>query len=104
MRKQTKLKAFVLSVMMLAGMILPVSAFAQSDGFFRYDGDYSNRDVGSTFYGDITGQGFGATNGNITGQTFGDGAPMGSGLFVLLASGAGYAILKSRKKQNRKEN
>ena len=57
-----------------------------------------------TIGGDLNGQtfGFGATNGNITGQTFG--APLGSGLFVLLATGAGYATLKTKKtqKQNRK--
>ena len=50
---------------------------------------------------DLTGQGFGATNGDITGQTFGENTPLGSGLFVLLAAGAGYASMKSRKKQNK---
>ena len=49
--------------------------------------------------GNLTGQGFGATDGNITGQTFG--TPLGSGLFVMFAAGAGYAIIKSRKKQNK---
>ena len=53
--------------------------------------------------GNFTGQGFGATGAELTGQTFG--APLGSGLFVMLAAGAGYATLKSKKKQqNRKEN
>lgn len=55
-----------------------------------------------TVGGNFTGQGFGATNGNITGQTFG--TPLGGGLFVLLAAGASYATLKSKKKQNGKEN
>ncbi len=49
--------------------------------------------------GDFTGQGFGATGAEITGQTFG--APLGSGLFVMLAAGAGYATMKSKKKQNK---
>lgn len=60
----------------------------------------SNDVVGSN----LNSQGFGATEGNITGQTFG--APLGSGLFVLLAAGVGYATLKAKKKQqqDRKEN
>ena len=60
---------------------------------------------GGTAGGYFTGQGFGATGAELTGQTFGEEAPLGSGLFVMLAAGAGYATLKSRKKQqNRKEN
>ena len=60
---------------------------------------------GGTAGGYFTGQGFGATGAELTGQTFGENAPLGSGLFVMLAAGAGYATLKSRKKQqNRKEN
>lgn len=54
--------------------------------------------VGSSF----TGQGFGATNGNITGQTFG--APLGSGLLVLFMTGVGYAAIKTWKIQSGKEN
>ena len=61
----------------------------------------------STIGGDLNGQtfGFGATNGNITGQTFGNDTPLDGGLFVLLAAGVGYAKLKTKKtqKQNRKE-
>ena len=54
--------------------------------------------------GYFTGQGFGATNGNITGQTFG--VPLGSGLLFLITAGIGYSALKSKKtkqNQNRKE-
>ena len=47
MKKQTKLKALVFSVMMLAGMLLPVSAFAQIDVYFRYNDDYYNRNGGA---------------------------------------------------------
>lgn len=59
-----------------------------------------NRSGGSVG-SNLSGQGFGATNGNLTGQTFG--TPMGSGIFVLLAAGVGYATIKSMKKQNGKE-
>lgn len=55
--------------------------------------------VGSNLYG----QGFGATNCDIIGQTFGDNVSLSGGLFFLLAAGAGYATIKSRKKQNREK-
>lgn len=53
------------------------------------------------FEGNIYGQGFGETNVDITGQTFG--TPLNGGLFVLLLAGVGYGTSKTRKKQNRKE-
>ena len=75
---------------------------SRSDG--AIGGSLMGQGFGAT-NGNLTGQGFGVTNGNITGQTFG--TPLGGGLFVLLAAGAGYATLKSkqsqRKNQNRKE-
>ena len=46
MQKQTKLKTFVLSVMMLADMLLLVSALAQKDGFIRDEDYYFNRGSG----------------------------------------------------------
>lgn len=58
------------------------------------------RESGNVDGGDLNGQNFGETNGDITGQTFG--VPLGSGLFVMLAAGIGYATIKTRKKQNRK--
>jgi hypothetical protein len=112
MDKRRKKKAIVLSLG-LAAMMLPVMASAQGGGVFQLGTKPETEGnsglmgrAGVTAEGDITGQGFGATNGDITGQTFGDDAPLGSGLFVLLAAGAGYATMKSRKKQskqNRKE-
>lgn len=53
------------------------------------------------FEGNINGQGFGETNIDITGQTFG--TPLNGGLFVLLMASAGYGALKTRKNKNRKE-
>ena len=128
MDKRRQKKAIVLLILATAGMLLPAQLSAQdlfgrrgdssgaqvlstsSNGLMdrgsgSASGDITGQGFGAT-NGDITGQGFGATNGNITGQTFGDNAPLGSGLFVLLAAGAGYATMKSRKKQskqNRKE-
>ena len=55
----------------------------------------------ATISGNFEGESFGngATEGGLTGETFG--APVGNGLLVLLAAGAGYATMKSRKKQNK---
>ena len=59
-----------------------------------------DRDNG-LFEGAINGQGFGETNIDITGQTFG--TPLNGGLFVLLMASAGYGALKTRKNKIGKE-
>ena len=115
MNKMSKKKTLVFSLLVAAGMLLSTNLSAQEQGrpgglFGGPSSIPSNGMMGrgsGSALGDLTGQGFGGTNGDITGQTFGDDAPLGSGLFVLLAAGAGYATMKSRKKQNkqnRKEN
>lgn len=107
--KKFKMKPKMLIVAMAVMSMLPIGTFAQEGLFQRGDTDGNgsanglmNRS-GSTVGGNFTGQGFGATNGNITGQTFGT-TPLGSGLFVLLAAGAGYATFKSKKTQKRNQN
>lgn len=66
-----------------------------NQGFGATAGNLTNQGFGATA-GNLFNQGFGATNGGITNQTFGA-TPMGSGLLILLAAGAGYATLKKRK-------
>ena len=111
--KKFKMKPKAMLLAMAVLPLLPISGFAQEGLFQRgvtdevYYGHGSasglmGRDE-STAGGYFTGQGFGATNGNITGQTFGT-TPLGSGLFVLLAAGAGYATFKSKKTQKRNQN
>lgn len=100
MKKQTKLKAFVLSVAMTVWMLLPVTMNAQSDGFFRSGGgDYSNRDAGGGAYS-LNNQQFGSdANGgyNLDNQTFGQNtSPLGTGLLILTAAGAGYVAIKRK--------
>lgn len=83
MKKAFKLKAFMLSLIMTA-LLLPMTSFAQqiSDGFFCVDDAFNgNRDV------------FAFTLNN---QEFVD-TPVGSGLAVLLAASAGYAVVRRRK-------
>ena len=112
MNKSKKKKSFVFSLLVAAGLMLATHLSAQTQdrpgGLFGKQTEEAQKGLmdrtGYFAYSDITGQGFGATNGEITGQTFGQNAPLGSGLLVLLAAGAGYSVFKSRKKQNRKEN
>lgn len=87
MKKTTSMKALMLSLAMTA-MLLPMTSFAQqtSDDFFRVDDAFNgNRDVlAITLIGNLANDDFGA--------------PLGSGLLILTAAGAGYAI--SRRKRS----
>ena len=65
-----------------------------NQGFGATSGDFTNQGFGST-QGGVDNQGFGGTQGGITNQTFS--APLGCGLLIMLAAGAGYATLKKRK-------
>ena len=114
MKKTTTLKALALSMIMTLGLALPM--MAQSDGFFKYNEDYMNRDATT---GNITNQTFGLNPGNsvigsITNQTFGQdpgtnvtggitnqqfGAPLGSGLLIMMMAGMGYAVAKNKRKE-----
>ena len=88
MKKATKLKAFMLSLIMTA-LLLPMTSFAQqtSDDFFRVGDEFNgNRDVVAWT---ITNNGIGQSE-----------TPLGSGLLILGAIGAGYAIAK--RKRNKK--
>lgn len=83
--RKLKLKSVFFTMAMAFGMLLPVTASAQSDGFFRGGGDYSNRDAGGGAY-------------SLNNQTFGqETAPLGTGLLILTAAGAGYVALKRKK-------
>ena len=80
MKNTTKLKAIVLSLLMLIGLI-PLTSFAQSDGFIFNDDEISDRDAWAFT---LNTQNFGAT-------------PVGSGLLILGIAGAGYAVAKRRR-------
>ena len=86
MKKQKTLKAFVLSLAMALVTLLPMTTNAQrSDGFFKSGNDeYENR----AGIDDTTG-------GGLQNDPFG--APLGSGLLILTAVGAGYAVAKRRR-------
>ena len=81
------MKKILLSIALIITM--GVTATAQSDGFFRSycDTEYTNRTNDNTFV---------LPNAHGTNSDY-DSAPLGSGLFILTALGAGYALKKKRK-------
>ena len=80
-----KLKAFMLSLMLVA-MMLPIASFAQNDNIIQnWDDENGVRDFALTW--------------TITNNSFGT-SPLGSGLFILAVAGAGYAV--ARRRRNRK--
>ena len=85
------MKKIIFTIAIVFMMVLGASA--QTDGFFRDGGsanDYSRTDSGSDpALPRLPGYGVGATNDDQT-------APLGSGLMVLTALGAGYAIKRCR--------
>ena len=105
MRNKKKNRLLLLAMML--ALFLPMTA--QPDGSHGLFGRGGNRDdIGVS--GSVVNQGFGATDGNVTNQGFGGidggitnqtfGTPLGSGLFVLLVAGAGYATLKTKKRKS----
>ena len=94
MKKLSNLKALLLSFMLVACFVLPMKA-QKSDGFFRNNELYNDRTNGIGIGGasleyptlDPLNPGFG-----MGGATEEDPTPIGSGLVILLAAGAGYAL------------
>ena len=117
MRKHyKKLKAIVLSMVLAAGMLLPAGASAQNDarhgGLFGLFGLFNSEEeeVGMLGRGESLSEGggygifteqFGQNDEGQGGfqigtEQFGNDAPLGSGLFILAAAGAGYALKKRK--------
>ena len=108
--KKSKAKTVVLSLVIAASLSLPLGSYAQ-DGLFQRGvsdevyygagGNYGlmqskSRDVVSGVFAKQT---FGANyEGTFINQTFGQNAPLGSGLFILLTAGMGY-VARSRRKE-----
>lgn len=91
MKKTTQKMKVLMLALVMAGLLLPMTTFAQSgggDSFFRGEADSYNR------AGGLSNQTFGNESGGPQAPT--DLVPVGSGLFIMLAAGAGYAILKKK--------
>ena len=91
MKKNNILKAFALSMIMILGLVMPMAA-QNSDYFFK--GNNNEEDI----YENRSGDPINVTGSGITNQQFG--APLGSGLLIMVAAGAGYAV--ARRKRARK--
>lgn len=89
MKKQTNRKAIVLSLAMAALLSVPATAQSRQGGLF---GSKSDKEQSSMLNRDLT-QNFEGLNSNNPWY----GAPVGSGLLILTAIGAGYAALKKKK-------
>ena len=93
-RQKTARLALAMTLMSL----LPLGAFAQEEGLFqRGVNDEAYYGFGGTIektglLGDRSVQ----TTGTINNQIFGQSVPLGSGVLLLIAAGAGYAMLKRK--------
>ena len=101
MKKNARKRATVLSLAMAAMLALPTMASAQ-ESRSNYGGIF-----GTNPSAENANKEHGLLNGNrdtnagitIGGMQQENPSPIGSGLFVLAAAGAGYVFVKSRKKQ-----
>ena len=97
MKRTTKLKALALLTIMALGLVMPMTA-QRTDDFFRDGENYSDR-AQSSWY--LTNQTFGEdpgtiANGGLNTQQFGS-TPLGSGLLIMVAAGAGYALVRRKR-------
>lgn len=87
MKKLSRLKALLLSLMMVVCFVLPSSA-QKSDGFFKANDDiYNDRSSVTISSG---------SSGGLQTDDLSE-VPVGCGLLILTAAGAGYALTKRRK-------
>ena len=92
--RKVKKKALVFSMALAAGLLVPMTMNAQSGGsrgiFDRgFEASESTRDGGGMEW----------QGGGMTPQNPNEEAPLGSGLMLLVAAGAGYAALKRKEEQ-----
>ena len=85
------MKNILLAIAFVFMMVLSASAQGgRTDGFFTYNENLTDRT--SSVYSDVM-----LPNSHFT-NTDQEGAPLGSGLLILTALGAGYAVARKRKK------
>ena len=89
-KSNLRVKKLAFSIVLVLGWLFPMTIFAQqNDGFFRGGNDnYANRDATTIPIYD---------EGGISNYGIGESVPLGSGLLILTAVGAGYAVLRRKK-------
>ena len=85
---KTKLKTYVAAMAML---FMPLAITAQTDGFFRSDNGGGSRGISYKYSLDVTMDDFGDTSSHE--------GPIGSGLLIMAAAGAGYLLLKKKEEK-----
>ena len=104
-----KEKTLLLTLALSAVLLLPMGVSAQKGGGIFYRGDkaenvdnVSMMNRGATGGYNLNNQNFGSNGYELHNQTFGqETTPLGGGLLILVAAGAGYAF-KKRKNNNKK--
>jgi hypothetical protein len=90
-------KVVAFSLLMLAALSAPLGASAQEGLFQRGVTDEAYYGYGGTNgKTDLLGHRSMGATGTIDNQIFGQPVPIGSGVIILLAAGAGYAALKRK--------
>ena len=85
------------SLLMLAALSAPLGASAQEGLFQRGASDEAYYGYGGTSgKTELLGHRNVQTTGTIDNQIFGQPVPVGGGVILLLAAGAGYAVLKRK--------
>lgn len=94
----TKLKVFMLSLMVVA-VLLPTTASGQrNDNLLQLDDNDILFRSGFTPNWVLNNSSFGQGGYNLNNQTFGnDPVPLGGGLLILTAIGAGYAAVRRKR-------
>ena len=96
-----KMKKKVLVLTLAILVALPIGAFAQ-DGLFQRgvtNGSYYGHG-GANEKTEFLGHRNVQTSGTIDNQIFGQPVPLGSGIVLLLAAGAGYVALRRQEDEN----
>lgn len=99
MKKNKSLKAIVFSLGLAAGMMLPANASAQGVFGDMLDNYYSEKEAQSSQGGGALLRGAATrdeipVSGGFTNDGFG--APLGSGIAILIGAGLGYVALKKK--------
>ena len=85
------MKKILFTIAMVFVMSLGINAQSNADGFFTWN---YNDEITDRYTDPATGEGFALPSGH--GYDYDSNAPLGTGLLILTALGAGYAIKKKR--------
>ena len=99
MKGLNRRKAKALSMAMVVALSVPLGASAQEGLFNRGVSDEAYYGFGGSKNSTSLIGNRDATTGVINNQIFGQPAPLGSGVLLLLAAGAGYAALKRKEEK-----